>query len=234
MMRKLVNTLPLLILIGGIIYVYLYLEDTGKIDDWFGNDDQVEIVSEVIPSSNNIPENDDRGSPSKEIVEQQMTEINIYSLEKQIHVLINDIREREGLLALDWDGALSAITSDHSQDMIDRAYFSHTTPDGDGPVDRCKQADFDINRIPAGGFHYYLGCSENIFQCSLEKHRWFSGDVYSHSDYYTQEEIASLAVEGWMNSPGHRENILKEYWESEGIGIAISDEGAVYITQNFN
>jgi uncharacterized protein YkwD len=39
-----------------------------------------------------------------------------------------------------------------------------------------------------------------------------------------------------MNSSGHRENILRPYWESEGIGVAIEDvnwETRVYAPQNF-
>jgi uncharacterized protein YkwD len=39
-----------------------------------------------------------------------------------------------------------------------------------------------------------------------------------------------------MNSTGHRENILRPFWESEGIGVAIEDvngQTRVYATQNF-
>ena len=67
-----------------------------------------------------------------------------------------------------------------------------------------------IRKIPAGNNYYYLGCSENIFLCSLVERDWYVGGVYSHSEYYTQEEIATLVVEGWMDSPRHKENILKD------------------------
>jgi uncharacterized protein YkwD len=49
----------------------------------------------------------------------------------------------------------------------------------------------------------------------------------------TMEEIASQVVNGWMNSPGHRENILNARYDREGIGIAVSSDGKVYVTQNF-
>jgi uncharacterized protein YkwD len=37
----------------------------------------------------------------------------------------------------------------------------------------------------------------------------------------------------WMNSPGHKENILKDKFEEIGIGIAKSDKGEYYFTQVF-
>jgi len=60
------------------------------------------------------------------------------------------------------------------------------------------------------------------------------GGVYTHSDYYTLEELAAQAVASWMDSPGHRENILTDYWLAEGIGIVIAPDGRVYVTENFN
>ncbi len=50
-------------------------------------------------------------------------------------------------------------------------------------------------------------------------------------DYMTMEEIASRIVDGWMDSPGHRQNILETSYDKEGIGV-VADE-RVYVTQNF-
>lgn len=39
-----------------------------------------------------------------------------------------------------------------------------------------------------------------------------------------------------MNSSGHRENILRSYWNTEGVGVAVAEEGGktrVYATRNF-
>ena len=44
--------------------------------------------------------------------------------------------------------------------------------------------------------------------------------------------IATATVDSWMNSPGHRANILVSDWRSEGIGVAFSGN-EVYLTQNF-
>ena len=52
-------------------------------------------------------------------------------------------------------------------------------------------------------------------------------------DWNSSRKIAETTVKGWMNSPGHRKNILTPHWRSEGIGIAISPDDKVYITENF-
>ena len=49
---------------------------------------------------------------------------------------------------------------------------------------------------------------------------------------YNIKDPLKAAVEGWMDSPGHKENILSDY-EETGIGIAYSSDGACYMTQLF-
>lgn len=50
-------------------------------------------------------------------------------------------------------------------------------------------------------------------------------------NYITLEDLAFRIVDGWMNSPGHRENILTETYVREGIGIGA--EESVWVSQNF-
>ena len=50
-------------------------------------------------------------------------------------------------------------------------------------------------------------------------------------NYITLEDLAFRIVDGWMNSPGHRENILTETYDRKGIGIGA--EESVWVTQNF-
>lgn len=49
---------------------------------------------------------------------------------------------------------------------------------------------------------------------------------------YGYKDPLKKAVEGWMDSPGHKENILGDYNET-GMGIAFSKEGRCYSTQLF-
>lgn len=45
-------------------------------------------------------------------------------------------------------------------------------------------------------------------------------------------KTAKIVVDGWMKSPGHRQNILGHY-SMTGIGIARDSEGKLYYTQLF-
>ncbi|MDO8260570.1 MAG: CAP domain-containing protein, partial [Candidatus Magasanikbacteria bacterium] len=55
----------------------------------------------------------------------------------------------------------------------------------------------------------------------IEKQRWHSS-----------EEVVSDTVQGWMNSPGHKENILEESFDEAGMGVA-SVGGYLISTQVF-
>ncbi len=59
------------------------------------------------------------------------------------------------------------------------------------------------------------------------------GNVEGCGGVYGEIDIAICTVDGWMNSPGHRDNILTTWFICEGIGVAISDYDEVYITQKF-
>jgi uncharacterized protein YkwD len=49
---------------------------------------------------------------------------------------------------------------------------------------------------------------------------------------FNPQSFAKAAVEGWLNSPGHRANILSYYFDRSGIGVAVSG-GMAYATQVF-
>ena len=49
---------------------------------------------------------------------------------------------------------------------------------------------------------------------------------------YSQYSIAEMAVNGWINSPGHRKNLLSNI-NSCAIATYITSCGAYYLTQMF-
>ncbi len=42
-----------------------------------------------------------------------------------------------------------------------------------------------------------------------------------------------FAIERWMMSPKHRDNILNKEWSETAVGIAIAADGSYYFTQVF-
>jgi len=47
------------------------------------------------------------------------------------------------------------------------------------------------------------------------------------------QRTAAEAVRSWMESPGHRENIVKADFANMGVGVTMDDEGRIYWTQTF-
>jgi len=127
--------------------------------------------------------------------------------EAAIHEEINAVRTTEGHTALTHRDDLAAVARGHSRDMATRSFFAHENPDGDS-----------VNgRLDAAG----VACraaGENI-----AKREPYAG---------TPDELADEIVGQWMASPGHRDNILRDRWTAEGIGVyATTDE--VWVTQVF-
>lgn len=137
-------------------------------------------------------------------------------IEDLIYSMTNQNREAMGRQPLDRIPKIDQIARSHSEDMAKRNYFEHDTPEGLDPTDRGNAAGYACRKDY--GSHYTWGLAENIF--------WHSGE------WYGAERLAEEIMEGWMDSPGHRQNIMNHNYDRIGIGVAIWN-GNVYATQNF-
>ncbi|PAZ09092.1 stress protein [Streptomyces sp. SA15] len=115
--------------------------------------------------------------------------------------LTNRERARAGLRPLAVDPLLTVAAQAHSADMVARAFYSHTSPEGSQPWDRAAAAGCRRRSI-----------GENI-ACG--------------------QRSPAEVVEGWMNSPGHRANILKPDFTHIGIGFEGGGPAGTYWTQLF-
>jgi uncharacterized protein YkwD len=107
--------------------------------------------------------------------------------------LLNRERAQRGLPALRENGLLTAASLEHSHDMVQRRYFEHATPDG-----RDVRA-----RLRAVG--YARGTSAS------------TGENIAYG--FGAESTPAAIVRIWMNSPGHRADILRRAFTEIGIGI---------------
>jgi len=127
------------------------------------------------------------------------------AMEDAVHDLVNAQRTDNGVAPLLHDEAIRRVARAHSQDMIARDFFAHVNPDGLDPFDRLALEGLA-----------YAAAGENI--------AWNRG--YS--------DPAGTAVDGWMNSSGHRANILNGTFTHTGVGAARREsDGAWYFTQVF-
>lgn len=118
--------------------------------------------------------------------------------ETLIFELTNAFRAVHGLSPLQWNDKLQAAARSHSEDMETKGFFSHTNPDGLEPWDRITTAGYK-----------WRSCAENIYM-------------------YSAGVDAISAMDGWINSPGHRQNLLTTDCDELGVGIS-----GAYATQNF-
>src|SRR3954454_21914853 len=115
--------------------------------------------------------------------------------------LVNQERTSRGLKALKANRRLARAARTHAGDMVAKNYFSHDTLGGGDFVDRIRNAGYVKPRV---------------FPSLGEDLAWGSGALG------TPREI----VAGWMNSPGHRANILSRKFHEAGMGVAFGDPGA--------
>ncbi len=158
-------------------------------------------------------------------------EFDPYEIEKLVHDYTNVQRQNYGLSKLKFNSEISEIARNHSQDMAERGYFAHVTPEGIDPTGRAKNAGYSCTKLV--GIMIYSGLAENIFQGYLfDSYFTINGVVTSH-DWNSNEEIAKITVDGWMESSGHRKNILTDLFDREGIGVFITEDDKIFVTQNF-
>ena len=143
-----------------------------------------------------------------------------------VHRAVNDARAGRGLARLTYDGALEALAHGHSADMAARGYFAHADSRGNRAGERARDADYR---------YQHLG--ENLFMSTLYSQtttRVVDGrrDVFYR--WYTPAELAEEAVQAWLESPGHRANLLSQRYTHEGIGVAFGEDGTVLVTQNLS
>ncbi|BBK35938.1 hypothetical protein STAQ_10160 [Allostella sp. ATCC 35155] len=124
--------------------------------------------------------------------------------------LLNADRSEQDLPPLQLDPALNAAAQRHAEDMLQRDYYAHTSPEGEDVQDRF---------LSAGGSRWRL-VAENIARCAE------CGPALS-------ADIIRQLQRGWMDSPQHRANILRRGIDRFGFGIAAADQPGLYAVQTF-
>lgn len=140
------------------------------------------------------------------------TGYDVHLLEAAIFYETNYQRAKYGLPQLQYDYNLRVCAHNHSVDMVQRNFFSHTS------VVYGKEDMSD--RLAQVGYTN-CACAENIIYRTIQT---------------TYAETARYLLQGWMNSQGHRANILNAAYTHLGCGAAFyQDGGFIYVksTQNF-
>ena len=116
----------------------------------------------------------------------------LQALDSQILERLNATRAAHGLRPLAVSDGLENAAVAHSRDLIQAGVFQHDSPDGTPFVQRLKHF-----YSPSGYASWMAG--ENIL-------------------YNTSDIDADTAIQAWLDSPPHRENMLNPDWREVGIG----------------
>jgi uncharacterized protein YkwD len=106
---------------------------------------------------------------------------------------INTARAEAGRAPLTTRRSLGDAADAHSSDMVERRYFAHDSPEGEGPADRARRAG-------------YMRHVES----------WRIGEIllWSRGEPLT----AAHAVDMWLESPSHRRVLLSSRYRDVGAG----------------
>lgn len=156
-------------------------------------------------SKPSVNENTQKKNDTNSTSEKESTNF-MTQVESRIFERVNAERSKAGLPQLSYNNTMQKYARMKSQDMGVRNYFDHKDPQG----------NLITAKMKADGVNY-MAWGENIA---------YIGGV---SD---ANALADQFMTNWMNSPGHRANILSSNFKSIGVGVYKSGN-RVYATQEF-
>ena len=122
------------------------------------------------------------------------------NFDREILKLVNNERANAGLDSLSIDSQLDLAADLHTDEMVQADKMSHQLPGEASLGDRVSDTGYNWNNI-----------AENIAAGSATPE-----EVMYHEDW------------GWMNSPGHRKNILNADFTHLGVGYGKAGDDRVY------
>ena len=128
----------------------------------------------------------------------------IEELEQDCLREVNHQRVARGLAAMEPDRNVLTVARAYSREMAEEGFFSHIDPEGLDVRQRLEKARITWRMV---------------------------GENLSYSNGYVNP--VAISLRGWMDSPGHRHNILEGRYNASAIGAWIADNGTVYFTEIF-
>ncbi len=122
---------------------------------------------------------------------------NVSQLRSATLCLLNRQRVRRGMKRLTESPGLRKAAQNYSQAMVAQSFFDHVSPGGSTLLSRVRTGTAYLHDVGS----WALG--ENI--------AWGTGELATPAQ----------TMKGWMESPGHRRNILNRRFRHVGIGIAL-------------
>ena len=147
-----------------------------------------------------------------------------------LFIKTNEERELRNRPPLVYNEMLESISQGHTDDMADRDYFDHLTPEGKNPHDRAREKGYPYVRVREDGTILH-GIGENIARFPTGKTVYVEG--FAYIDPNDPIQLADVAITLFLNSASHKEALLDKIYEEIGISATLARDGQYYIGQNF-
>jgi uncharacterized protein YkwD len=119
--------------------------------------------------------------------------VALSAVEASLLARVNTVRRSHGLRALRISRGLSAAAAYHSRQMVQHGFFEHESRGGGAFWKRVERF------YGSGGFRAW--------------------EVGENLAYGSPDLSPAATVRMWMNSPGHRQNLLSRRWREIGLGV---------------
>jgi uncharacterized protein YkwD len=128
----------------------------------------------------------------------------LQEIEERVYAAVNQLRNSENKPELRKDERLVLEARRHAENMSLRRFFAHEDPSRGDLARRLDDSKIGWQR-----------CAENIYQGKRI------------------EDPAGDAVRSWLNSAGHKKNMLDSNLTETGVGVAVRKDGTLFIVQEF-
>ena len=132
-----------------------------------------------------------------------MTPEELHRIAMQVHRYVNEERLSRKIPELGWNEPVALEAGRHAANIASRRFFSHRDP---------TRGDLDT-RLNRSGIEWRR-CGENLYEGSLE-------------------EPARAAVQAWLHSRGHFQNMMDSMFSEAGVGVAQRSDGTIVVVEAF-
>jgi uncharacterized protein YkwD len=172
------------------------------VEDILANNPGLEPTSLQIGQEISIPltqpTREPRLTPTQQtIITPEKLSTDLTTLAQEMIDGINAERQAQGLAPLVHDEQLATVAQAHAQDMVARDYFDHVTPEGKTLRDRLRERGLELN--------------------------WVGENIQRNTE--PAEETVQTAIDWFMGSKPHRNNILHLHYNHLGVGVAEGPPG---------
>ncbi|WP_034551281.1 CAP domain-containing protein [Carnobacterium funditum] len=163
-------------------------------------------LKKVTPIPESQPQESTAVSEPEKEINETTANIDYKLIEDTIFNLLNQVRRENNLPELTPNAQLKKAARKRAKETEES--FSHTRPDGSETFTILEEADYK---------YVYQLAGENLGMAT---------------NYLDETGMAELLSNGWVDSPGHYENMIRKEFKEVGIGVSFDGEN-IYAVQLF-